>query len=292
MNNPKSRDENSDKLDRRRGQAIKTENSVGLRILARLSQSDHDIAWLSEVTKLPQNTLRDYVQGGVKKSDAAVAIAHALDVSVDWLLTGNAAEITEQKLRALLGAMDPVAIVEELFPQKSLSDQFSEYTAEPGWRSGVVDLIGGASSASASTTSVANTISIPALKARASAGDGSLLWGRELGEGPFRFAEAWLRRKFGSVTNLRLIQIRGDSQLPDLSDGDWAIIDTAQNKLENGLAVIRLDECLMIKRLQREGHFVQLISRNPIYAPTVLDLSKEEERIQGIGKVVYIFKSV
>lgn len=139
---------------------------------------------------------------------------------------------------------------------------------------------------------ISGPVSIPALTTKASAGDGSLLWGSELGDGPFRFMEDWLRREFGSIASLRLIQIRGDSQLPDLSDGDWAIIDTAKDKMENGLSVIRLDDCLMIKRLQREGHFLQLISRNPIYAPTAIDLSKEEYRVQVVGKVVFVFKAV
>lgn len=165
-------------------------------------------------------------------------------------------------------------IAEEGAPsQSAVGDRFSGYAAEPAHQGG-------------------GPISIPALTTKASAGDGSLLWGSELGDGPFRFMEDWLRREFGSIASLRLIQIRGDSQLPDLSDGDWAIIDTAKDKMENGLSVIRLDDCLMIKRLQREGHFLQLISRNPIYAPTVVDLSKEEYRVQVVGKVVFVFKSV
>ncbi|WP_336973442.1 LexA family transcriptional regulator [Sphingobium aromaticiconvertens] len=133
---------------------------------------------------------------------------------------------------------------------------------------------------------------IPALATKAAAGDGSFMWGEEMGHAPFQFAEDWLRRSFGNINGLRMIQISGDSQLPDLSDGDWVAIDTAKNKLENGLAVIRLDDCLMIKRLQREGHFLQLMSRNPIYGPIVIDLSKEQERIQVIGKSVFTFKAV
>lgn len=135
-------------------------------------------------------------------------------------------------------------------------------------------------------------IAIPALTTRAAAGDGSLMWGKELGAGPFRFAEQWLRRSFGSVNGLRMIQVSGDSQLPDLSDGDWVGIDTTKTKFENGLAVVRLDDCLMIKLLQREGHFLQLISRNPIYGPIVIDLSKEQDRIQVIGKSVFQFKAM
>lgn len=134
--------------------------------------------------------------------------------------------------------------------------------------------------------------SIPALNVKACAGDGSFAFGEELGPGPFQFATDWLRRQFGQTKSLRMIQITGDSQEPDLRDGDWVMIDEAKNKVENGLHVIRLDDCLMIKRLQREGHFLQLISRNPIYAPTAIDLSKEEDRLTVIGKAVYMFKGI
>ena len=133
-------------------------------------------------------------------------------------------------------------------------------------------------------------IKLPALGVKAAAGDGSVLWGDELGEGPFSFAPDWLRREFGAVNSLRVVQIVGDSQIPDLSDGDWVVIDQQKNRKENGLAVIRLDDCLMIKRLHREGNFLQLISRNPIYAPNVLDLAKDEARIDVIGKAVYVLK--
>lgn len=135
-------------------------------------------------------------------------------------------------------------------------------------------------------------VDIPALNVRACAGDGSISYGAQLGSGPFRFASSWLHHEFGSIDKLRMIQIKGDSQLPDLTDGDWVMIDESRNQIENGLAVVLLDDCLMIKRLHREGHFLQLVSRNPIYAPTAIDLSKEEYRLRVIGKAVYVFKSV
>ncbi|HEX7820649.1 MAG TPA: LexA family transcriptional regulator [Sphingobium sp.] len=133
---------------------------------------------------------------------------------------------------------------------------------------------------------------VPALAFPAAAGNGSVIWGEELGHSPFLFAKEWLRSSFGSIAPLRLVQIAGDSQIPDLSDGDWVVVDTSKTKQEDGLAVLLLDDCLMIKRIQREGYFVQLLSRNTMYAPTVVDLSKEAHRLKVIGKVVYIFKGL
>lgn len=136
-------------------------------------------------------------------------------------------------------------------------------------------------------------IEIPALtNLQASAGDGSLAETEQLGVGPFSFDQEWLRAQFGRINALRLIQIAGDSQEPDLHDGDWLIVDEAKNGIQNGLFVIVLDDCLMLKRLQMEGRFVQLLSRNPIYSGIAIDLSKEEDRLRIVGRAVYSFRSM
>lgn len=137
-----------------------------------------------------------------------------------------------------------------------------------------------------------NIMPIPALKVKAAAGDGSLANDDRVTPGPFHMAEDWLRNKFGSLAGLRLVQVKGDSQEPDLHEGDWVLIDQNRNTVENGLAVLLLDDCLMIKFLQRDGYTLHLISRNPQYRPTELDLRKDEDRIRVIGKAVYCFKAV
>ena len=48
----------------------------------------------------------------------------------------------------------------------------------------------------------------------------------------------------------------------------------------------------MIKWLQREGHLLRLISRNPQYLPTELDLRRDEARLQVIGRAVFVLKAV
>lgn len=133
---------------------------------------------------------------------------------------------------------------------------------------------------------------IPALPVAASAGDGSIVAHEQLQDGPFHCAEDWLRKEFGSIRDLRLVQIKGASQEPDLHEGDWVLIDESKTGLETGLAVIRLDDCIMIKWLEREGRKVHLMSRNPRYGTTTIDLSEEEDRLQIIGRAVYCFKSI
>lgn len=134
-------------------------------------------------------------------------------------------------------------------------------------------------------------VMVPALNLRASAGDGSLAIGERLGPGPFHFSSEWLRAKFGSIANLRLVQITGASQEPDLHDGDWALIDQSRTAVENGLAVLVLDDCLMIKRIQREGRMLRLVSRNDQYPPIELDLQRDEDRLRVIGRAVFVLKA-
>lgn len=134
---------------------------------------------------------------------------------------------------------------------------------------------------------------IPALAdVTASAGDGSLATLERLEPGPFAVDELWLRRQLGSLPDLRLVQVAGDSQEPDLHDADWIIIDQSKNELRNGLYVIVLDDCLMLKRIQLEGKFVQLLSRNPIYSGIGIDLTRDAERLRVIGKAVYGFRAM
>ena len=140
--------------------------------------------------------------------------------------------------------------------------------------------------------SAAEVVAVPALNITASAGDGSLAVGEHLRPGPFHFASDWLRNSFGSIAALKLVQVKGDSQEPDLHGGDWVMIDDSRTAIENGLAVVRLDDCLMIKWLQREGHLLRLISRNPQYLPTELDLRRDEARLQVIGRAVFVLKAV
>ncbi|WDF73494.1 XRE family transcriptional regulator [Novosphingobium sp. KACC 22771] len=135
-------------------------------------------------------------------------------------------------------------------------------------------------------------INVPRLKAVASAGNGVVADRETLEQSPFHLAGDWLRKNFGSVNSLRVVLVNGASQEPDLRDGDWVLIDEARNVLEDGLAVIRLDDGLLVKRLQREGHILHLLSKNPEYSPIILDLRQDEGRLKVIGKVIYCFKSI
>lgn len=133
---------------------------------------------------------------------------------------------------------------------------------------------------------------IPRLAAVASAGNGATVESETLLKSPFHLEEAWLRARFGTVSTLRVVQVSGASQEPDLSNGDWVLIDEAKNAIEDGLAVVRHGDGLLVKRLLREEHSLYLLSKNPEYPPIYIDLLQEEDQFKVIGKVVYSFRGI
>jgi len=78
--------ENSDNPKGRGRQRAISDNPVGNRILGALNGKTRK--WLAEKSDLSESTISDSIAKGIAKADAATAIARALSVSIDWLLTG------------------------------------------------------------------------------------------------------------------------------------------------------------------------------------------------------------
>lgn len=87
MRTPKVRDETS--VNDREGsrQAVKDNEGAGFRI--REALAGREVSWLVRETGYGDSTIRDALRRGPVRSDVAMAIAKALSVSVDWLLTGQ-----------------------------------------------------------------------------------------------------------------------------------------------------------------------------------------------------------
>lgn len=84
------RNETSDNKRKPGRQANSEISEIGRRINFALEQLgvDHDVAWLSKTASVPQSTIYDILRRGFGKPDHAIAIARALVVTLDWLLTG------------------------------------------------------------------------------------------------------------------------------------------------------------------------------------------------------------
>lgn len=126
-------------------------------------------------------------------------------------------------------------------------------------------------------------IEVPRLPLGASAGRGALVL-EERPIGAFGFSTGWLREQGLDPAMLSAIRVAGDSMEPTLRDGDEILVDRAPRPLGNGVHVVRVENELLVKRLDagRPGTIV-LISDNAIYPP--IELSASE--VQVIGRVVW-----
>ena len=124
---------------------------------------------------------------------------------------------------------------------------------------------------------------VPRLSLGASAGPGATT-GEERAIGAFRFASRWLRDQGLELRALSAIAVTGDSMEPTLRDGDEILVDRTQRPLRDGIHVVRVDEALLVKRLEtgRPG-VVTLISDNPAYRPIEL----APGAIHVVGRVVW-----
>lgn len=112
-------------------------------------------------------------------------------------------------------------------------------------------------------------------------------------EGPrkllFGFEESWLRTICrGSIHELSMVRVQGDSMHPTLGDGDDILVDAseASRPIRDGIYVLRRDDALMVKRLavNPETQAVTVKSDNTVY-PSWPDLSPVSLRI--LGRVVW-----
>ena len=105
------------------------------------------------------------------------------------------------------------------------------------------------------------------------------------------FPRKWLET-LGPPAALRVVHVAGDSQEPVLRDGDAIIIDTSPTAATDGMHVVRLDDALMIKRLQIEGARIRLKSHNAEYGDIVVDMPADRDRFAVIARAVATVKSL
>lgn len=97
-----------------------------------------------------------------------------------------------------------------------------------------------------------------------------------------------LRKQGLAATNLSAIRVDGDSMEGVLSDGDTVLIDHSRSVLQGETVyVIRLDDHLYVKRLQRQADGgISIISANPAYQ--VMSVPKDSiDELEIIGRVVW-----
>ena len=80
---------------------------------------------------------------------------------------------------------------------------------------------------------------------------------------------------------------------PLIDNNDFIIIDLSQKQfLTEGIYVIRIDDTLLVKKLQKIPHGVILVSENPQYKPIELTIDNfTSDNVAIIGKVVSVIKN-
>ena len=113
-----------------------------------------------------------------------------------------------------------------------------------------------------------NTVRIDILDMEASAGNGAYLSPTEQGLLSQEFDLTFFRQQFGraDAKHLKLITVKGDSMAPTLESGDLLYVDISENYFAaDGLYVFTFDGQTFIKRLQKVGKEMLVISDNPTY---------------------------
>lgn len=102
------------------------------------------------------------------------------------------------------------------------------------------------------------------------------------------FTKYSLHKKGLQASQLAAVRVDGDSNEPSLKDGDTVMVDLSRNVIQGeAFYVIRLDDLLYAKRLQRQlDGGVLVISANTAY-PAINVPADRLERLQVVGRVVW-----
>ena len=146
---------------------------------------------------------------------------------------------------------------------------------------GVPSLAG--AGAGAPTRASLDWADIPRLPLGASAGPGTIA--ADLAPvDRLRFSARWLRQQGLEPGMLSVIEVEGDSMEPTLRDGDEILVDRAQRPLRSGLHVIRMEDVLLVKRLEPgPAGTLRVISDNPAYAR----MERPMADVSVLGRVVW-----
>ncbi|WP_225008728.1 MULTISPECIES: S24 family peptidase [Novosphingobium] len=124
---------------------------------------------------------------------------------------------------------------------------------------------------------------IPRLPLGASAGPGAMA-GEEIPSGRLRFSNRWLKGQGLEPANLSVIEVEGDSMEPTLRDGDEILVDRSPRPMRAGVHVIRLDDVLLVKRLETgPAGTIRVISDNPAYPR----MERAVSEVEIVGRVVW-----
>ncbi|WP_367452383.1 helix-turn-helix transcriptional regulator [Snodgrassella alvi] len=129
---------------------------------------------------------------------------------------------------------------------------------------------------------------VPRYAIEAAAGHGSLV-ANEKPMFTMAFRKDWINSMISpEVSGLSVISVKGDSMEGVLNDGDTILVQQMNHIRRDGLYVLRINDNLLVKRLQlMPGNVVNVISANEAYPSFEIRLDSETDDVQIIGKVLW-----
>ena len=189
---------------------------------------------------LTASAFMKYFNGSQPGLETAIAIAKTAGVSLEWLATGRGPMRTE----APSDSGSETSHVAEGTQQEHSGAQMIHITRPDELAEGALVLI-------------------PRIAVSASAGAGTLVEAEPVNDF-VAFAADYLRRIGVNPRFAKLHEVRGDSMMPTLVDGEWVIIDTSVDHIvDEGLYTVGYGGVLLVKRIRllRDGGLI-LVSDN------------------------------
>lgn len=134
---------------------------------------------------------------------------------------------------------------------------------------------------------------IPRYNLKAAAGHGAAV----AGEKPMftmSFRKYWIENYLRiDPKDLSVLSVKGDSMEGVLNDRDVILVNHADTHLTSGLYVLRVDNDLIVKRVQKlPGAKLRVLSANEAYDPFEIDMNSPDVDFSVIGRVVWFGRQI
>lgn len=215
---------------------------------------------------MPLPSLRDYELGKRIPGGEAVSGLVRAGINANWLLTGEGTMF-------LTSSTYPSLPEDEKLNPWAVKSPLPEYSVSPA------------------APDVRGYVTVPLYdNIRAAAGAGAHNSQIELADDAMMFKADWIRLELGSrPENLCLIKVSGDSMEPTLRAGDVILIDRSAGRPDReGIYVLRLEDALLVKRLQLvPGGNIKVTSDNSAFEPWTINRSSPPADLTIVGRVIW-----
>jgi len=200
----------------------------------------------------------------------------SLGIDLNWLMTGEGSMWREgfgPEVDRLVAAVDRITAIHDMFNGGSSQRE----TGAEEYKS-----------ADTTATPAEGYVYVPRYEVAASAGGGAMIHSEQIVD-HLSFKADWVHNALGvPIKNLALINVKGDSMEPTLSNGDLILIDLGIHGVDdNAIYVLQLNGSLLVKRIQKKfDGSVVIKSDNSVYDPEVLTESGINQ-LRVIGRVVW-----